>query len=101
MLVPVIIVGALIFIPLLVIAMAVLRSPTRAFVLSATFAMGGMVGFFLGLLGGGPLLGRHSSQTPELIYLFTFAALAAIAGGLIAVWLLGKLAGRSLWQRHS
>jgi Zn-dependent protease with chaperone function len=100
MLLPVIIVGMLIFVPMLIIAMAVLRSASRAFMLAGTFTIGGLAGFAAGLLAGNPIFRPHSEDLPQSMYLFVFAGLAGVAGGLIAVWLLGKISGQSLWRRE-
>ena len=89
----------IVFIPLFVIALAMLRSASRAFVLASTFTMGAMIGFFLGVLAGSWLLETHAEQTGSLVLLFTFAAASAVAGGVIAIWLLGKLSGNSPWRR--
>ena len=100
MLLPVIIVGMLIFVPMLIIAMAVLRSPSRAFILAGTFTMGGLAGFAAGLLAGNPIFRPHSEDLPQSVYLFSFAGLAGVAGGVLAVWLLGRISGQSLWRRE-
>jgi len=88
-----------VFIPLFVIALAILRSATRAFVLSSTFTMGAMIGFFLGVLAGSWLLEVHPEQSGTLVLLFTFAGASAVAGGVIALWLLGKMSGNPPWRR--
>lgn len=98
MLAPVIIVGGLVFVPLLVIALVMLP-PVRALVLATTFTLGALSGFFLGLLAGGRIFGHHQGDSAGMLYLYAFASLAAIAGGLLCVFLLGKLGGRSLWRR--
>jgi hypothetical protein len=98
MLAPVIVVGALVFIPVLIIALVRLR-PVRAFVLAAAFTIGAMAGFFAGLLAGSPLFGPFGGDDTKLIWLFSFASFMAIAGGVIAAWLLGKLGGQSPWRR--
>ncbi len=95
----VVLVAAVVFWPVLIIAMAMLRSPSRAFVLAGAFTIGSMIGSGLSLLAATPLFDHRSGDTQTYLT-FTFAALGAIAGGLIAVQLLGKLAGRSLWRRE-
>ena len=57
-----------------------------------------MAGSFLSLLAADPLIGRQSGDA-RTYFVFAFAALGAIAGGLVAVALLGKLAGQTLWRR--
>jgi len=92
-------VGALVFVPTLIIAMTLLKSPRRAFILAGTFSIGGMVGLFLGLVFGNPLLRPHGEDS-AIPYLALFSGLAGIAGGVLAVYLLGRLAGHSLWRRE-
>jgi hypothetical protein len=94
-----ILVAAVVFWPTLIIGMATLRSPSRAFVLAGAFTMGSVVGALLCLAAAGPLF-RHRGDDVQTYLTFAFAALGATAGGLIVVQLLGKLAGRSLWRRE-
>ncbi|HET9474939.1 MAG TPA: hypothetical protein VFO82_13660 [Steroidobacteraceae bacterium] len=89
-----------VFIPLFVIALAMLRSSTRAFVLAATFTMGAMAGFFAGVLLGSWLMDSHPQETGSFALFLTFASASAVAGGVIAVWLLGKLSGNPPWRRN-
>jgi len=90
----------IVFIPLFVIAFFMVRSTTRAFILASAFTMGAMGGFFLGVLGGSWLLNVHPDQTGSLVLLFTFAGASAVAGGVIALWLLGKISGNPPWRRN-
>jgi hypothetical protein len=89
----------IVFIPLFVIALWMLQSATRAFVLAATFTGGAMLGFFLGVLAGNWLMDTHPHENASLLLLLTFASASAVAGGAIAVWLLGKLSGIPPWRR--
>lgn len=98
MLLQLFIVSIVLFIPTFVIGMAVLRAPSRAFVLAATFSIGATIGFFLGSAAHPLFPGRLGEL--DKIYVLTFASLAAIAGGVSAVWLLGRLSGHSLWRRE-
>ena len=82
------------------IAFFMVRSTTRAFILASAFTMGAMGGFFLGVLGGSWLLNVHPDQTGSLVLLFTFAGASAVAGGVIALWLLGKISGNPPWRRN-
>jgi hypothetical protein len=90
----------IVFIPLFVIALAMLKSATRAFVLAATFTGGAMGGFFLGVLGGSRLLNTHPQEDASLLLLLTFASASAVAGGAIALWLLGRISGSPPWRRN-
>ena len=91
-------VAVVVFWPTLIIAMAVLRSPMRAFVLAGTFTLGAVIGSVLSLMAAIPLIPREVGDARTL-YVFAFVSLGAIGGGVIAVFLLSKLAGYSLWRR--
>jgi len=91
-------VGTVVFWPTLIIAMAVLRAPSRAFVLAGAFTFGAIVGSIFSLMAAEPLIGRQAGDA-RTYFVFLFVSLGAIAGGLLAVFLLGKLAGYSLWRR--
>jgi hypothetical protein len=90
--------GACVFIPMFVIALAMLSSVRRAFLLSASFTIGGLTGLFIGLLCFF-LIGRQHS--PDMISLFQTLVLAAgaMGGGVLAVFLLGKLSKYPPWKR--
>jgi hypothetical protein len=88
-----------VFIPLFLIAFWILESSTRAFVLAATFTGGAMLGFFLGVLAGNWLIHTQPQENASLLLLITFASASAVAGGAIAVWLLGRLSGSTPWRR--
>jgi hypothetical protein len=94
----VILVGGVVFWPTLIIAIVQLRAPLRAFALAASFTLGAMLGSWVSLLAAQPLFAAQSGDA-RTYYMFGFAALGAIAGGLIAVFLLSKIAGPSLWRR--
>lgn len=89
-----------VFVPLFVIALALLRSPSRAFVLAATFTLGAMLGFFFGVLLGSWLLDTHPQDSSSLALLTTFASASAVAGGAVAVWLLARFTDHPPWRRH-
>jgi hypothetical protein len=90
----------IVFIPLFVIALVMMRSATRAFVLAATFTAGAMMGFFLGVLLGSWLMEVHPQESGSLLLLLAFASASAVAGGAIATWMLGKLSGNPPWRRN-
>ena len=90
----------IVFIPLFVIAFVMLRSASRAFILAVTFTGGAMVGFFLGVLLGSWLMDVHPQESGSLLLLLTFASASAVAGGAIAIWMLGKLSGNPPWRRN-
>jgi hypothetical protein len=90
--------GAVVFWPTLIIAMAVLRSPSRAFVLAGAFTGGAVICSFFCLMAAEPLIGRQLGDARSW-FVFAFCSLGAIGGGLLAVFLLSRLAGESLWRR--
>ena len=91
-------VAVVVFWPTLIIAMAVLRLPMRAFVLAGSFTVGSVIGSVLSLMVADPLIPREVGDA-RTYYMFAFISLGAIGGGVIAVFLLSKLAGYSLWRR--
>jgi hypothetical protein len=92
------VIGAWVFVPVFVIALVMLGSALRAFVLSASFTIGGVAGLFVGLLCFA-LIGRQHS--PDMVSLFQTLVLAAgaMGGGVLAVFLLGKLSKYPPWKR--
>ncbi len=91
--------GSIVFVPLFVIAVVMLGSALRAFVLAATFTIGAMAGFFAGLMLAGTLIERQTSDQ-WAVYHFAFAGAASVAGGVLAVFLLGKIAKYPPWRRN-
>jgi len=91
--------GGAFFVPLFVIALAMLRSPLRAFVLAATFTIGATAGYCLSILAAPGLMELHMQEIRSHVLLFAFAGAGAVAGGVIAVFLLGKMSARPPWQR--
>lgn len=91
--------GGAFFVPLFVIALAMLRSPTRAFVLAATFTIGATTGYFLSFLAAPELMELHMQEIRSHVYLFAFAGAGAVAGGVIAIFLLSKVSAKPPWQR--
>jgi hypothetical protein len=87
------IVGAAVFVPLLIIAIVRFESAAIAFAISASFSIGAMVGFFLSLLLANELIPRYYDGDAKLILMFIFASAGAIGGAAIALWLLRKIAG--------
>jgi hypothetical protein len=88
------------FVPAFAVALAMVRSVRRAFVLSATFSTGALAGGLGALaLGIAMIARRHSSEVTEMLVM-TFAAAGAAAGGTIAVYLLGRLSRHPPWRRY-
>jgi hypothetical protein len=93
--------AAVVFLPAFGVAMVMLRSVTRAFVLSAVFTIGALPGGFLAfaiptVLHGDVPRGEVHGATPLGLYI----GAAAIGGGLLAVYLLGRLSKYPPWRRY-
>ena len=74
----------IVFLPLFVIAFAMVRSVGRAFILASTFTLGAMAGFFFGVLGGSWVLDVHPDETGSVLLLLTFAGAVIILVGIIS-----------------
>ncbi len=88
------------FLPVFIIALLMLRSVKRAFVLSATFTAGAFTGFVaFGFLGEwlieSQVMGLKSAEL-----LIAFATAGAVGAGVLAVYVLGKLADYPPWRRQ-
>jgi hypothetical protein len=94
----VILVAAVVFWPTLVIALVKLRSPLRALALAGSFTLGSMLGAWVSLLAARPLFNTQFGDA-RTYYIFGFAALGTIAGGLIVAWLFSRFAGPTMWRR--
>jgi len=81
-----------VFVPTFVIAIVMLHSVVRAFVLSATFTMGAFAGVLLAMFGAGLVVNRAQPEWLSGTLVVAYIAAAAIAGGVLAVFVLGKLA---------
>jgi hypothetical protein len=93
-------VAGCLFVPTFVIALAMLRSARRAFVLAASFSMGALAGGIAAWLLAGWVVARRHGVTVTDTLLMIFAAAGAAAGGVIAVYLLGKLSKYPPWRRY-
>jgi hypothetical protein len=74
-----------VFVPLLVIALIRLPSARLAFIVSASFSIGAMVGFFLSYLLALNLIPRHLDEAWNGIPVFVFVAAGAIGGAALAL----------------
>jgi hypothetical protein len=83
--------GGAVFVPLLVISLVRLESTRLAFVLSATFTIGAMIGFFLSMLLA---YGLRLDTAWNGIALFLFASAGAIGGAALALALLRRFGRR-------
>jgi hypothetical protein len=88
------------FVPLFIIALVMLKSARRAFVLAGTFSIGAVAAGLLSLAVAMSLSLRRHSDDVNGILVMLFAAAGAVAGGVLAVLLLGKLAKYPPWRRY-
>ena len=87
-----VILGTIVFLPLLVIALVRLPSTRLAFIVSASFSIGAMVGFFLSFLLAQQVIPRHLDEAWNGIPGFVFVAAGAIGGAALALGLARKYA---------
>jgi hypothetical protein len=91
--------GAL-FVPTFIVAIAMLKSVGRAFVLAGTFSLGAVTLGLVSFAGATAVLARRHSADVNSILVMLFAVAGAAAGGVLAVLLLGKLARHPPWRRY-
>jgi hypothetical protein len=88
-----------VFVPTFIVALVMLRAPLRAFTLSATFTIGAFAGILLSLLGTGLIHNRAQPEWISTTLLVFYLTAAGVAGGVLAVFLLGKLSKQPPWRR--
>jgi hypothetical protein len=91
--------GAVVFVPLLVIALVRFASPAIAFAVSAAFSIGAMAGFFGSWLIAWQLIPRHLNEAWNGVLLFLFVSAGAIGGAALALGLLRRIGGNRNWRR--
>src|SRR4051812_38730365 len=82
--------GAVVFVPLFVIALVRLPSVRHAFLVSACFSMGAMAGFFVSFLLASLAIPRHLDAAWNGIPGFIFVSAGAVGGAALAVALLRR-----------
>jgi hypothetical protein len=82
--------GTVVFVPLFVIALIRLPSTRVAFVLSASFSIGSMIGFFLSYLLASQVIPPYLDDAWYGIPRFVFVAAGAIGGAALALGLARK-----------
>ena len=88
------------FLPVFIIALFMLRSVKRAFVLSATFTAGAFAGFVgFGFLGA-KLIELHVMEPGSAALVIAFATAGAVGAGVLAVYFLGRFAKYPPWRRQ-
>jgi hypothetical protein len=94
------ILGAAVFVPLLVIALVRFATVPIAFAVAAAFSAGAMAGFFLSLVIVSLLIPAHSGTDMNMALTFLFASAGAIGGAAIALALLRKFVSDDFWRRR-
>jgi hypothetical protein len=87
------IIAAFVFVPIFGIAFFMLKSARRAFGIASVFALGSVFGFFVAGELAGLIVGRDAGPDLRNVYGIAFATGGAVAGGVLAVWLLTRKTG--------
>jgi hypothetical protein len=95
----VIVVGAA-FLPVFIVALFMMHSVGRAFVLSAAFTAGALAGFVGCGVASGWLLQTRTMEFGSTALLIGFATAGAIGGGILAVYILGRFSKYPPWRRY-
>ena len=91
--------SACLFVPIFVVALAMRLPALRALALAGVFTLGAVVGGFLASWLAVPLLGRMHERHVNDLYDVLFLAAGGAAGGVLAVWILGRLSNSTPWRR--
>jgi hypothetical protein len=91
--------AAWVFVPVFIIALVILRSALRALVLALTFTVGAAAGYLAALAAGRGLMRSSLGAPPADTTMLIFCTAAAIGGGLLAVFILGRFSKTSPWRR--
>jgi hypothetical protein len=91
--------SAVIFVPLLIIAIVKFKSVAVAFAVSATFTLGAALGLFVSLALAQALIPRSIDGDLSL-YSILFAAAGSIGGAALSLKMLRKLAGDQKWEKR-
>jgi hypothetical protein len=90
---------ACLFVPTFVVAFVMLRSAARASALAATFSTGAFTGALVALLVSRSVVQqRHDILVTDTLSA-VFITAGAVAGGVLAVYALGKLSRQPPWRR--
>ena len=84
--------GGVVFVPLFVIALIRLPSARLAFITSASFSIGAMIGFSISLWAAALLIPRYVDEAWNNAFLIAFVGAGTIGGAALAL----SLARRSL-----
>jgi ABC-type spermidine/putrescine transport system permease subunit II len=88
------------FVPMFLIALAMLRSGTRAFILAGTFSLGATAAGLVSYAVAFTLLSRRHSDDINSVLVALFAVAGAVAGGVLAVFLLSMVTRDPPWRRQ-
>jgi len=88
-----------VFVPVMIASYVMLRSARRALRLSLVFTAGAAAGFMGTLwLGWALMRYRPGDPTQDMLHIVLVSA-GALAGGVLAVFILGKISKSSPWRR--
>ena len=87
------------FVPTFLVALVMLRSVWRAFVLAAAFTGGAFAAFIGCAFVGSWLLRPQMGQESEPL-VWAFATAGAIGGGVLALYVLGRFSRYPPWRRY-
>jgi ABC-type cobalamin transport system permease subunit len=83
-------VAACVFVPMFIIALIMVKSALRAVSVAALFAMGSVLGFVAAAALARWAVGHGVGNDIHEIMTVAFAVGGAVAGGVIAVWILER-----------
>ena len=83
-------VAACVFVPMFVIALIMVKSALRALTVAALFSVGSVLGFVLAAALADWAVGHGVGSDVRQVMSVAFAVGGAVAGGVIAVWILER-----------
>ena len=94
------ILGAGVFIPTFIVALAMRFPLSRAFALAGVFSIGAVLGSLLAQLLAMVVMNQDRPSADREPFNVAFMAAGAAAGGAIALWLAGKWSKTPPWRRN-
>src|SRR5687768_11114902 len=88
-----VLVAICVFVPIFAIALFILKSAGRAFSIAAVFALGSVLGWCIAGYLAQAAVGRAVSPEVRDAFGAAFSTGGAVAGGVLAVWLLTRKTG--------
>ena len=92
--------AACLFVPMFLIALAMVRSGKRAFILAGAFSLGATATGLVSFATATALVARRHSDEINAMLVMAFAVAGAVAGGVLAVFLLSRLTRDMPWRRQ-